>query len=115
MEERRAAERVEPADDCIVVHEKKVGTIKDISTGGLYCSCFQNKACTKDMSREIDILCGQGQFLVKGVKVMVVHTETIAGRFLSNFEVKKCRLQFLSMREDQCYGIETIIEEACVQ
>ena len=115
MEERRDVERVKPADDCIVVHSKKVGSIKDISTSGLYCICFQDSTCRINMQQEIDILCGEGQFLVKGLKVKVVDTETIAGRFLTNFEVKKCRLQFMEMGEDQYSGIETIVAGACMQ
>jgi len=114
MKERRIFERVKPADDCIVVHSKKVGNIKNISSGGLYCSCFQDTTCAKHIKREIDILCGQGQVLVKGVKVKVVETETIAGKFLVNFEVRNCRLQFMDMEEDQSLGIENIIAGACV-
>jgi hypothetical protein len=114
MEERRIAERVKPTEDCIVVHSKKVGNIKDISIGGLYCTCFQDSTCKKNIQREIDILCGNGSFLVKGLQVKVVRTETIAGRFLTNFEVKKCRLQFVEMKEDQYFGIETIVAGACV-
>jgi len=114
MEERRRAERVKPADDCIVVHSKTVGNIKNISIGGLYCSCFQDVTCQKDVQREIDILCGKGQFLVKGVKVKVVETERIAGRFLKDFEIKTCRLQFVELEDDQHSGIETIIAGACL-
>lgn len=114
MEERRVAERVKPADDCIVVHAKKIGNINDISSGGLYCTCFQDSTCRSNIQREIDILCGHGQFLVKGLKVKVIHSETIAGRFLVNFEVKKCRLQFVEMREEQSAGIAAIVAGACV-
>ena len=66
MEERRGTERVKPAGDCIVVHSKKIGSIKNISSSGLYCSCFQDSTCETNIHKEIDILCGHGKFLVKG-------------------------------------------------
>ena len=114
MEERRVAERVKPADDCIVVHSKKIGSIKNISSTGLYCSCFQDSTCERDIHKEIDILCGHGKFLVKGLKVKIIDSENIPGRFLSNFEVKKCRMQFVELQEEQSSGIETIVVGACV-
>jgi hypothetical protein len=114
MEERRIIERVKPDNNCIVVHSKTVGNIKDISPGGLYCTCFQDSTCKTNIQREIDILCGHGQFLVKGLKVKVVHSETIAGRFLTNFEVKKCRLQFVEMQDEQSAGIEAIVAGTCI-
>ena len=114
MEERRVAERVTPADDCIVVHSRKIGSIKNISFTGLYCSCFQDSTCEKNIHKEIDILCGHGKFLVKGLKVKIIATENISGRFLSNFEVKNCRMQFVELQEEQSLGIETIVVGACV-
>ena len=114
MEERRVTERVKPADDCIVVHPKKIGSIKNISSTGLYCSCFQDSTCEKDIHKEIDILCGYGKFLVKGLKVKIIDSENIPGQFLSNFEVKKCRLQFVELQEEQSSGIESIVVGACV-
>lgn len=113
MEEKRIAERVKPVDDCIVVHSNKIGSIKDISSGGLYCSCFQDSTCKLGIHKEIDILCGYGKFLVKGIKVKIVESQSDAGRFLTNFEIKKCRLQFVEMADHQASGIETIIEGGC--
>jgi len=115
MDERRVEERVKPkpTDDCIVVHTKKIGSIKDISTSGLHCSCFQDSTCERSIHKEIDILCGHGKFLVKGLKVKIIDSETIPGRFLSNFEVKKCRMQFVELQEEQAYGIETIVVGSC--
>jgi len=114
MGERREASRVKPNEDCIVVHSRKIGSIKNISATGLYCSCFQDSTCEKNIHREIDILCGHGRHLVKGLKVRIVDSETIAGRFLTNFEVKKCRMQFVELREDQSRGIETIVDGSCL-
>lgn len=114
MEERRTTERVKPPEDCIVVHTNKIGNIQDISRGGLYCTCFQDSTCEKNDHREIDILCGLGEFLVKGVKVKIVDSETNQGKFLTNFEVKRCRMQFLEIEEKQAFGIETIVEGGCV-
>jgi hypothetical protein len=114
MKERRIAERVRPAEECIVVHSNTIGNINDISTGGLYCTCFQDSTCEKDIHRQIDILCGHGKFLVKGVKVKIINSEVNAGRFLKNFEIIKCRLQFVEVEDKQASGIETIVEGACV-
>ncbi|MCL7489050.1 MAG: hypothetical protein M8357_12860 [Desulfobulbaceae bacterium] len=114
MGERREASRVTPTEDCIVVHSRKIGSIKNISVTGLYCSCFQDSNCAKNIHREIDILCGHGRHLVKGLKVKIIDSETIAGRFLTNFEVKKCRMQFVELGEEQSCGIETIIDGSCI-
>ena len=114
MEERRTTDRVKPADDCIVVHANKIGTIQDISSGGLYCTCFQDSTCEKYKHTEIDIMCGLGKLLVRGLKVEIVDSVTNAGKFLTNFEVKKCRLQFIEMEEKQVFGIGTIIEGGCI-
>ena len=114
MDERRTTERVKPVDDCIVVHANKIGNIQDISSGGLYCTCFQDSTCEKNAHKKIDILCGLGSLLVRGLKVKIVNSETNIGKFLTNFEVKKCRLQFVEMEEKQAFGIETIIEGGCV-
>jgi hypothetical protein len=114
MEERRESERVKPTDDCIVVHTNKIGNIQDISVGGLYCTCFQDSTCQKGKHKMIDIMCGLGKFLVKGVKVKIVYSETNAGKFLTNFEVKRCRMQFVEVEDNQALGIETIIEGGCL-
>lgn len=111
MDERRTTERFTPADDCIVVHTNRIGNIQDISRGGLYCTCFQDSTCEKNTHKEIDILCGFGEFLVKGIKVKIVDSETNEGKFLTNFEVKRCRMQFVEIEEKQAFGIAAIIEE----
>ncbi|GAB4334316.1 MAG: hypothetical protein Kow0089_03450 [Desulfobulbaceae bacterium] len=115
IEERRVAQRVKPADDCIVVHARKVGNVKDISSTGLYCTCFQDSTCEMNVHREIDILCGYGKHLVKGLKVKIVDSETIPGRFLTNFVIRKCRMQFVQMEEEHQCGIEDIVSGTCVQ
>ena len=114
MRDRRVFERVEPADDCIVVHSSLIGNIKNISSDGLFCSCFQESACENSDHKEIDILCGQGNFLVKGLKVRIINMETISGKFLKDFEIKKCRMQFKSLHEEQTEGIQSILSGACV-
>lgn len=115
MEERRVAPRVRPADDCIVVHAHLVGNIKNISRSGLYCSCIQECDCVTNSHREIDILCGEGNFLVQGLRVRIVDMERIGGKFLRNLEIKKCRMQFEEMGVEQTHGIETILAGACLQ
>jgi len=113
MEERRIAERLKPGDDCIVVHARKIGNVKDISLSGLYCTCFQDSTCEKNIHREIDILCGYGKYLVRGLKVKIVETETIPGQFLTNFEIRKCRLKFLKIEDDQNSHLENILSDTC--
>ena len=115
MEERRIAERFKLEDNCIVVHPNKVGNIQNISSSGLYCTCFQDSTCEKGTHQEIDILCGNGKYLVKGLKVKIVDTETKEGKFLKNFEIKTCRMQFVEVEEVQASNIETIIEDASIQ
>ena len=115
MEERRISPRIAPVSDCVVVHEKLIGNIKNISKDGLYCSCIQEGSCVLDGHEEIDILCGEGGFLVQGLKVRIVNMEKVTGKFLRNLEIKKCRLQFENVCEEQSCGIETILAGACFQ
>ena len=115
MGDRRISPRVAPTDDCIVVHETRIGNVRNISKEGLYCSCIQESSCAQDGHEEIDILCGEGRFLVKGLKVRIVNMESVTGKFLRNLEIKKCRLQFEDICEEQSYGIDTIVSGACLQ
>lgn len=115
MEERRISPRVAPVDDCIVVHEKLIGSIRNISKEGLYCSCIQESSCALNSRGEIDILCGEGRFLVQGLKIRIVNMERVTGKFLRNLEIKKCRLQFEDICAEQSTGIETIVTGACLQ
>lgn len=115
MEERRVSPRVQPAGDCIVVHSQLIGNLKNISRDGMYCTCIQESGCPVDSRRQIDILCGEGNFLVQGLKVRIVNMETIVGKFLRNLEIKKCRLQFEDIDEEQLCDIEKIVAGACLQ
>ncbi|HBI16502.1 MAG TPA: hypothetical protein DDY20_13520 [Desulfobulbaceae bacterium] len=115
MEERRISPRVKPVGDCIVVHSQLIGNLKDISREGLYCTCIQESGCILDSHKQIDILCGEGNFLVQGLKVRIVQMETVSGKFLRNLEIKKCRLQFEDIRDEQSSGIETIVDGACAR
>lgn len=114
MKEKRTCERVVPADECIVVHSKLIGTVRNISRTGLFCSCFQESECSENDHKEIDILCGQGNFLVKGLRVKIVDSETISGKFLQDFAIKKCRMQFMDLHEEQAHAIQSILAGACV-
>jgi hypothetical protein len=113
--ERRGSPRVAPVDDCIVIHSQLIGNLKNISKEGLHCTCIQDRGCTADAHQQIDILCGEGNFLVQGLKVRIVQMERINGKFLRNMEIKKCRLQFEDIAEEQASGIETIVTGACLQ
>jgi hypothetical protein len=116
MEERRVSPRVAPVADCIVVHSQLIGNLKNISRDGLYCTCIQESGCSTGSHRQIDILCGEGNFLVQGLKVKIVNMETIIGKFLRNLEIKKCRLQFEEIGKEQSCGIERIVVAgACLQ
>lgn len=115
MEDRRISPRVAPVDDCIVIHAQLIGKLKNISREGLYCTCIQESGCVMDSHKQIDILCGEGNFLVQGLNVRIVKMETVIGKFLRNLEIKKCRLQFEDIAEEQSYGIETIVAGACLQ
>ena len=115
MEERRVSPRVAPAGDCIVVHSQLIGNLKNISRDGMYCTCIQESGCSVDSRRQIDILCGEGNFLVQGLKVRIVNMETIIGKFLRNLEIKKCRLQFEDIDEEQSCDIERLVAGACLQ
>ena len=111
MYERRVYRRVNLKNGCIVAHAKRVGNIRNISKGGLFCTCFQENPCKKAIKKIIDILCCNGNLVIKDVKVRVVGTERITGKFLRNFEMKKCRMQFDDLEEDQSACIEGIIAE----
>ena len=111
MYERRVFKRISLKNGCIVAHDERVGNIKDISKGGLFCTCFQESPCGKTNKKSIDILCCNGCLVIKGVKVRVVSSEQISGKFLKNFEMKKCRMQFDNLHENQSAYIEGLIAE----
>lgn len=115
MNEKRTSLRVEPVDDCYVVHARLIGSIKNISMDGLYCSCFQECDCEVEEHKKIDILCGQGNFIVRDVPIKIIEIQTIDGKFLQNFHLKKCRMQFSELHPEQAYGIESIVAGACIQ
>ena len=116
MEERRSCPRVEPVGDCIVVHPKAIGNIKNISRSGLFCSCYlENQCAEQELHRKIDILCGEGNFLVRNLRVKIIQMETSSGKILRELQITKCRMQFEDLREDQSFGIESILSGSCIQ
>ena len=109
MEERREHQRFKLEQTCIVNHEKTVGTIIDISAGGLSCVCLDQGTCSKGISTKINIYCKQQDVRAEDIKMKVLNTEKIPGKFLEDLGLRKCRAKFCGLDDPQKSQLANII------
>ena len=96
-------------DSCLINRSEVVGTIIDISMGGLSCSCLNQNCCHADPHHEVDIYCGKSGLWVESVTIRILGTDVIPGKFAKEFGVRKCRLQFVRLGESQTGQLENLI------
>ena len=108
MNERRKNIRYKLKDGCIVIHDNTVGTIHDISAGGLSCCCLLDD-CEKRLGREIDILCKQHNILAEGLTIKIVETECLPGEFLQGLKTRKCRVLFEPLSKRQIGKLDNVL------
>jgi len=111
MDERRKYQRFDFEDKCLIRHETVVGTVIDLSLGGLSCSCcFSNSDdCSDRRCKSVDILSIENMMWVEGLTMDIIDSEEIPGQFLDNFWVRKCRARFDNLREEQAAQLKNLI------
>lgn len=109
MEDRRKHQRFKLADSCIINHAEVVGTVVDISMGGVACICLDQEHCPHGGIEEVDIYCRKEGLWAKGLSIRVLDSERIPGKFGEEYSVRKCRLQFVLLGREQAGQLENII------
>lgn len=109
MDERRKHQRFKLADVCIIRHEKTVGTLIDISPGGLSCMCLDEGQCCQEQSTPVDIYCKKYDLCAEKIIIRVLDTGMVPGEFLKILGIRKCRAEFLQLDESQLAQVENII------
>ena len=69
-------------DTCIINHDKKVGTVIDISVGGLSCICLDQGECSKGLSSKVKIYCRKQNLCAENIKMKVLSTEKMPGHLI---------------------------------
>lgn len=109
MEDRRKHQRFKLRDSCIINHSEVVGTVIDISMGGLSCACLSQDRCQNECIEEVDIYCRKEGLWAKGLSIRVLGSELVPGKFSEEYSVRKCRLQFVQLEDGQSGQVENII------
>ena len=109
MEDRRKHQRFKLHDGCILNHSEIVGTILDISLGGLSCMCLNPDKCSNQSMTKVDIYCRRHNLWAEGIGIQVLNTDTEPGQFIPKFGTRKCRAQFVLLEEQQLAQLENII------
>ena len=109
MEERREYQRFKLEQACIIHHQRTVGTILDISAGGLSCVCLDQGECSKGLSTTINIYCKKNDSRAENIKMKVLSTESMPGKFLENLGLRRCRAKFCGLDKPQITQVANII------
>lgn len=112
MEDRRKHQRFVLDGTCIIQHEKKVGTVIDVSVGGVYCKCFGKDECHAGLSFNANIYCREHELCAEDISIKVLSSEVIPGQFAKDFEVRKCRAQFEQLEGSQRDELASFIVRA---
>ena len=109
MDERREHLRYKLNAECILHHDKSVGTIIDISMGGLSCMCLDQGECSQELSVKIDIYCKKHDLCAEGIRFKVIGTEMVQGEFMEKLGKRKCRARFHQLDNSQQEQLANII------
>lgn len=109
MDERRKNQRFQLQNTCVLNHSKTVGTIIDISMGGLSCSCLDQGECSKGLSTKVNIYCRKKDIRAENITMKVLSTETVKGEFLEDLGLRRCRARFQQLDEEQARQLTEII------
>ena len=99
--DRRQHQRYKLDGACIIQHEKSVGTIVDLSVGGLSCVCLDQGTCSKDVSTMVSIYCKKKDLCAEDINMKVLSTEKIQGQFVEDLGMRKCRARFNDLKDFQ--------------
>ncbi|MCB2181199.1 MAG: PilZ domain-containing protein [Desulfobulbaceae bacterium] len=102
MQERRKNQRFKIKKDFLIVHFNNIGRIRDISLGGMCCSCLNNEFDPKSHNK-IDIRCLKNNFYLQNIGVKLLSSKVIDEGEFTHLFTRKCRLQFdrLTPRETE--------------
>jgi len=109
MDDRRRHQRFKLADVCIIRHEKTVGTLIDISPGGLSCMCLDLGQCCQEQSTPVDIYCKKYGLCAENIMIRVLATGMVPGEFLKILGLRKCHAEFPQLDESQLARVKKII------
>ena len=109
MDDRRKHQRFKLDTACILSHDKSVGTVLDISVGGLSCMCLDQGKCSQGLSAKINIYCKKYDLCAEDIPLKVIGTEMVEGEFMENLGVRKCRARFRQLDKTQQAQVTNII------
>lgn len=109
MDERRENQRFKLDQTCVIQHERTVGTIVDISVGGLSCVCLDQGDCSKGLSTQVNIYCKKNDICAEEINMKVLSTESMPGQFIENLGLRKCRAKFCGIDAPQKSQLASII------
>ena len=109
MDDRRKYQRFKLDDACIISHQKTVGTVLDISQGGLSCICIDQGECRKGVSAQVNIYCKKHDLCAEDIQMKVLDTGIMPGEFMRDLGLRKCRARFLELDEPQQAQLNNII------
>ena len=101
MEDQRKHQRFILDGTCIIQHEKKVGTVINVSVGGLYCKCFGKDKCHTERSFDVNIYCRKYELCAEDITIHVLDSEVMPGNFAEDLGVRKCRAKFEQLEDPQ--------------
>lgn len=112
MNERRKHRRFNLDAACILYHNKSVGTIFDISVGGLSCICLDQGECNQGLSIQIDIYCHKYDLCAENIRLELIGTEMLPGEFMEKLGMRKCRARFYLLDKSQQVQVSNIITKS---
>ncbi len=117
MDERRKHQRFQLRGNCLISHGKLVGTVIDLSLGGMSFTCLSSYSdgCNNSSCNNVEIFCTENMLKVPGLTMNIIETEKIPGEFLPNFWISKFRARFDNLREEQIALLENLIGTATQQ
>ena len=112
MEDRREHQRFILDAACILNNDKSVGTIIDISLGGLSCMCLDQGKCSQGLSARINIYCKKHDLCAEDLHLKVIGTEKVQGEFMERLGIRKCRARFHLLNKAQHAQVTNIITKS---
>ena len=109
MEDQRKYQRFGLDGTCIIQHAKKVGTVINVSMGGLYCKCFGKGNCHTERSFDVNIYCRKHELCAEDITMQVLDSEVLPGLFAEDLGARQCRVKFEQLENLQQNELSTFI------
>lgn len=109
MDDRRKHQRFTLDAACILNHDKSVGTVIDISEGGLSCMCLDQGNCSQGLSAQVNIYCKKYDLCAEDIQLKVIGTEKVPGEFMEELGIRKCRARFHQLDKSQRAQLKNLI------